>query len=95
MLWFKCNTCGHVISEEEVGRLVRQVLGGGHVFGSFSYKTCMKCGGKEIETAESMSSAIPPNQFYCTDSNENDNTTDDSAEKKDQSNSKRWWQFWK
>jgi len=55
----------------------------------------MKCGGKEIETAESMSSAIPPNQFYCTDSNENDNTTDDSAEKKDQSNSKRWWQFWK
>lgn len=80
MLWFKCNSCGHVISEQEVGDLARQVLGGGDAFGTFTYKTCMKCGGKDIESAESVSNIMPPPQFSSEIDTQKENESSNSSD---------------
>lgn len=60
MLWFKCKSCGFVISEEEIADLAKQALHGETDFGSIEYKACMKCEARNIASAESASDMLPP-----------------------------------
>ncbi len=52
MRWFKCKSCGYVVSEQQLAELTRQAMGGGEIFGSIKYETCRKCGACTIELAE-------------------------------------------